>query len=154
MPLSPPLFPEDQVTDQQVRFMAGELVREAVLLHLRDEVPHSVAVLVNEFAERENGVTYISAVVYVERPTQKMIVLGKDGAMIKKIGQSARQQIEELLETRVFLELWVKVRPKWRTDEEELRRLGYQMPKQKKGRKGGQRRAQGPATPAQQSQEP
>ncbi len=134
MPVSPPLFPEDQVTDQQVRFMAGELVREQVLHHLRDEVPHSVAVLVDDFKERENGVTYISAVVYVERPTQKMIVLGKDGAMIKQIGQSARQQIEELLETRVFLELWVKVRPKWRTDEEELRRLGYQMPKKKRPR--------------------
>ncbi len=131
MPLSPPLFPEDQVTDQQVRFMAGELVREQVLHHLRDEVPHSVAVFVDEFKERANGVTYVSAVVYVERPTQKMIVLGKDGAMIKQIGQSARQQIEALLETRVFLELWVKVRPKWRTDEEELRRLGYQMPKKK-----------------------
>ena len=142
MPLSPPLFPPDQVTDQQVRFMAGELVREAVLHHLRDEVPHSVAVLVNEFSERENGVTYISAVVYVERPTQKMIVLGKDGAMIKQIGQTARLQIEELLEGRVFLDLWVKVRPKWRTDEEELRRLGYQMPK-KKGKKGGNRRTKG-----------
>lgn len=132
MPVSPPLFPEDQVTDQQVRFMAGELVREQVLHHLRDEVPHSVAVFVDEFKERENGVTYVSAVIYVERPTQKMIVLGKDGAMIKQIGQSARQQIEELLETRVFLELWVKVRPKWRTDEEELRRLGYQTPKKKR----------------------
>lgn len=139
MPLSPPLFPADQVTDQQVRFMAGELVREQVLHHLRDEVPHAIAVLVDEFSERDNGVTYISAVVYVERPTQKMIVLGKDGTMIKQIGQSARQQIEELLETRVFLELWVKVRPKWRTDEEELRRLGYLMPKQK-GKKGGKPR--------------
>jgi GTPase len=150
MPLSPPLFPPDQVTDQQVRFMSGELVREAVLHHLRDEVPHSVAVLVNEFAERDNGVVYISAVVYVERPTQKMIVLGKDGAMIRQIGQTARQQIEELLEARVFLDLWVKVRPKWRTDEEELRRLGYQMPK-KKGKKGGQRRSQGRALRPQQS---
>ncbi len=135
MPLSPALFPEDQVTDQQVRFMAGELVREQVLLHLRDEVPHAVAVLVDEFSERDNGMTYISAVVYVERPTQKMIILGKDGTMIKKIGQSARHQIEELLETRVFLELWVKVRPKWRTDEEELRRLGYPMPKKKQPRR-------------------
>lgn len=134
MPVSPPLFPEDQVTDQQVRFMAGELVREQVLHHLRDEVPHSVAVFVDEFKERANGVTYISGVVYVERATQKMIVLGKDGTMIKQIGQAARQQIEELLETRVFLELWVKVRPKWRTDEEELRRLGYQMPKKKRSR--------------------
>jgi GTPase len=155
MPLSPPLFPPDQVTDQQVRFMAGELVREAVLHHLRDEVPHSVAVLVNEFTERDNGMTYISAVVYVERPTQKMIILGKDGAMIKKIGQSARAQIEELLETHVFLELWVKVRPKWRTDEEELRRLGYQMPRHrvptKKGQKGGQSRSKGRPSRPQQS---
>lgn len=142
MPLSPPLFPPDQVTDQQVRFMAGELVREAVLHHLRDEVPHSVAVLVNEFTERENGMTYISAAVYVERPTQKMIVLGKDGTMIRQIGQAARHQIEELLETRVFLDLWVKVRPKWRTDEEELRRLGYQLPS-KKGKKEGPGRSQG-----------
>jgi len=134
MPVSPPLFPEDQVTDQQVRFMAGELVREQVLHHLRDEVPHSIAVFVDEFRERENGVTYVSAVVYVERPTQKMIVLGKDGTMMKRIGQAARQQIEELIQTRVFLELWVKVRPKWRTDEEELRRLGYQMPKKKRPR--------------------
>lgn len=153
-PLSPPLFPPDQVTDQQVRFMAGELVREAVLLHLRDEVPHSVAVLVNEFSERDNGVTFIAATVYVERHTQKMIILGKDGAMIKKIGQAARTQIEELLETKVFLELWVKVRPKWRTDEEELRRLGYQMPKKKKGRKGGARKPQAQRPASQQSQEP
>jgi GTPase len=153
VPLSPPLFPEDQVTDQQVRFMAGELVREAVLLYLRDEVPHSVAVLVNEFSERDNGVTFIAATVYVERPTQKMIILGKDGAMIKRIGQAAREQIEEMLETKIFLELWVKVRPKWRTDEEELRRLGYQMPRKKKGKKGAQRKPQG-RPPSQQSQEP
>lgn len=138
LPLSPPLYPEDQVTDQQVRFMAGELVREQVLLHLRDEVPHSVAVLVDRFEEREGGMTYISAVVYAERESQKGIVLGKGGAMIKQIGQAARQQIEELLETRVYLDLWVKVRPKWRTDEEELRRLGYQRPKQRAG-KGGRR---------------
>ncbi len=138
LPLSPPLYPEDQVTDQQVRFMAAELVREQVLLHLRDEVPHSVAVLVDRFEEREGGMTYISAVVYAERESQKGIVLGKGGAMIKQIGQAARRQIEELLETRVYLDLWVKVRPKWRTDEEELRRLGYQRPKQKAG-KGGRR---------------
>ncbi len=140
LPLSPPLYPEDQVTDQQVRFMAAELVREQVLLHLRDEVPHSVAVLVDRFEEREGGLTYISAVVYAERESQKGIVLGRGGAMIKQIGQAARQQIEELLETRVFLDLWVKVRPKWRTDEEELRRLGYQRPKQKAGKGGVQRR--------------
>ena len=139
LPISPPLYPEDQVTDQQVRFMAGELVREQVLLHLRDEVPHSVAVLVDRFEEREGGMTYISAVVYAERDSQKAIVLGKGGSMIKQIGQAARQQIEDLLETRVYLDLWVKVRPKWRTDEEELRRLGYQRPKSPTG-KGGVRR--------------
>lgn len=139
LPLSPPLYPEDQVTDQQVRFMAAELVREQVLLHLRDEVPHSVAVLVDRFEEREDGMTYISAVVYVERESQKGIVLGKSGGMIKQIGQAARQQIEDLLETRVYLDLWVKVRTKWRTDEEALRRLGYQRPKQKAGKGGAQR---------------
>ncbi len=136
LPVSPPLYPEDQVTDQQVRFMAGELVREQVLHHLRDEVPHAVAVLVDRFEERPDGLTYISAVIYVERDTQKPIVLGKGGEMIKRIGQAARAQIEELLEARVYLDLWVKVRPKWRTNEEELRRLGYRMPRLPK-RKGG-----------------
>ncbi|OQA43550.1 MAG: GTPase Era [Chloroflexi bacterium ADurb.Bin325] len=129
LPFGPPFYPEDQVTDQQVRFMAGELVREQVLLNLRDEVPHSIAVFVNEFAEREEGITYISAVVFVERDSQKSIVLGREGAMIKRIGQAARQQIEELLEARVYLDLWVKVRPRWRKNEEELRRLGYALPK-------------------------
>lgn len=136
LPLSPPLYPDDQVTDQQVRFMAGELVREQLLNHLRDEVPHAAVVLVDRFEEREDGLTYISAVIYVERDTQKPIVLGKGGEMIKRIGQAARAQIEELLETRVYLDLWVKVRSKWRTDEEQLRRLGYRMPKLPKG-KGG-----------------
>lgn len=150
LPYGPLLFPEDQVTDQQVRFMAAELVREQVLLNLRDEVPHSVAVYVDEFKERgqegpdggfrPGGVTYISAVIFVERDTQKLILLGKDGAMIKRIGQGARQNIEELLETRVFLELWVKVRPKWRTNEEELRRLGYALPKSKATRGGARRK--------------
>ncbi|MGQ9489608.1 MAG: GTPase Era [Anaerolineae bacterium] len=138
LPLSPPLYPEDQVTDQQVRFMAGELIREQVLIHLRDEVPHATAVVVDRFEEREDGPTYISAVIYVERETQKPIVLGKGGEMIKRIGQAARAQIEALLEARVYLELWVKVRPKWRTDEEQLRWLGYRMPKQRQ-RKGGSR---------------
>lgn len=142
LPFSPPFYPEDQVTDQQVRFMAGELVREQVLLNLRDEVPHSIAVFVNEFAEREAGITYVSAVIFVERDSQKSIVLGKQGAMIKQIGQAARQQIEELLETRVYLDLWVKVRPKWRKNEEELRRLGYALPKKKAG-KGGAKKGKG-----------
>ena len=160
LPFGPLLFPEDQVTDQQLRFMAAELVREQVLLNLRDEVPHSVAVFVDRYEERDvpglsqqpggpgqapgklSGMTYISAVIYVERDTQKMILLGKDGGMIKRIGQAARQSIEELIETRVFLDLWVKVRPKWRTNEEELRRLGYALPATKKV-KGGERARRG-----------
>lgn len=150
LPQGPLLFPEDQVTDQQVRFMAAELVREQVLLHLRDEVPHAVAVYVDAFKDRgeegpdgafqPSGVTYISAVILVERDTQKSILLGKGGAMIKRIGQGARKNIEDLLETRVFLELWVKVRPKWRTNEEELRRLGYALPKSKAVKGGAHRR--------------
>ncbi len=158
LPLGPLLYPEDQVTDQQLRFMAAELVREQVLLNLRDEVPHSVAVFVDRFEERDvsipaqqpgeplqapgtlSGMTYISAVIYVERDTQKRILLGKDGQMIKRIGQMARKGIEELIETRVYLDLWVKVRPRWRTNEEELRRLGYALPKVRKPRGGGHRK--------------
>jgi GTP-binding protein Era len=129
LPPGPRYYPEDQVTDQQVRFMAGELVREQLLLQLGDEVPHSVAVLVNEFVERSPEMTYISAVIYVERESQKPIVLGKDGQKVKRVGQAARASIEALLGTRVYLELWVKVRPRWRSSDEELRRLGYPPPK-------------------------
>lgn len=157
LPPGPLLYPEDQVTDQQLRFMAAELVREQVLLNLRDEVPHSVAVVVDRFEERDapdpaqqpgevpapgaaRGMTYISAVIYVERDTQKKILLGKEGGMIKRIGWAARQNIEELIETRVYLDLWVKVRPRWRTNAEELRRLGYALPKDKRSKGGGRRK--------------
>ncbi len=132
LPFGPRYFPEEQVTDQQLRFMAAELVREQVLSHLRQEVPHSVAVVVEQFKERSDDMTYISATVFVERETQKAIVLGEKGSMIKRIGRDARREIEELLGTRVYLELWVKVRKKWRRDERELRRLGYAL----SGRKG------------------
>jgi GTP-binding protein Era len=137
LPPGPRYYPPEQVTDQQVRFMAGELVREQLLMQLGDEVPHSVAVLVNEFKERSPEMTYISAVIYVERESQKPIVLGKDGQKLKQVGQAARESIETLLGTRVYLDLWVKVRPKWRSNDEELRRLGYPPPKP--GAKGGKR---------------
>lgn len=117
--------------------MAAELIREQVLRNLRDEVPHAVAVLVNEFKPRREDLTYISATIYVERDSQKAILLGADGSMIKRIGQAARLSIEELLGARAYLELWVKVRPRWRKRDEELRRLGYQPPKATKG--GGSR---------------
>ena len=128
LPLGPRYYPEEQITDQQLRFMAAELVREAVMMNLRQEIPYSVAVIVDQFKERSEDMTYISATVLVERDTQKGIILGHGGEMIKRIGRDARRQIEELLGTRVFLELWVKVRKKWRADEQELRRLGYATP--------------------------
>ena len=129
LPLGPRYYPEEQVTDQQLRFMAAELVREQVLRHLRQEVPHSVAVVVDQFKERSEDMTYISANVFVERDTQKGIVLGRGGSMIKSISRDARQEIEHLLGTRVYLELWVKVKKKWRKDEQQLRRMGYSLPK-------------------------
>jgi len=128
LPLGPRYYPEEQITDQQLRFMAAELVREAVMVHLRQEIPYSVAVVVDQFKERSEDLTYISANILVERDTQKAIILGQGGTMIKRIVRDARRQIEELLGTRVFLELWVKVRKKWRADEQELRRLGYATP--------------------------
>jgi GTP-binding protein Era len=127
LPVGPRFYPEDQVTDQQTRFMAAELVREQVIRHLRQEIPYSVAVIVDQFKARSEDMTYISANIFVERDTQKAIILGQGGRMIKRIGQDARQQIEELVGTRVYLELWVKVRKKWRQDERELRRMGYSM---------------------------
>jgi GTP-binding protein Era len=131
LPLGPQFYPEEQVTDQQIRFMVAELIREQVLHHLREEVPYSVAVVVDEFKERREDLTYIGANIYVERDTQKGIILGRRGAMIKRIGQDARREIEELVGTRVYLELWVKVRKKWRKDAQELQRLGYALPGQK-----------------------
>ena len=129
LPFGPRYFPEEQITDQQLRFMAAELVREQVMRHLRQEIPYSVAVVADQFKERSEDMTYISANIFVERDTQKGIILGKKGAMIKRIGRDARQEIEELLGTRVYLELWVKVRKKWRKNEKELERLGYALPR-------------------------
>jgi GTP-binding protein Era len=129
LPLGPRYYPEDQVTDLQVRFIAAELIREQALRLLQQEVPHSIAVEVDEFSEREDGMTYISAVIYVERASQKGIVLGQKGSMIKKIGQAARPEIEELVGGPVYLELWVKVWEKWRTREGMLRQLGYAIRK-------------------------
>ena len=127
LPEGPRYFPEDQVTDLQVRFITAELIREKALMHLQQEVPHSIAVLVDDFAERDENMTYISAVIYVERDSQKGIVLGQKGAMIKRIGQAARPEIEAMVGTRVYLELWVKVWEKWRRQEGMLRRLGYSI---------------------------
>jgi GTP-binding protein Era len=133
LPLGPRYYPEDQVTDLQLRFIAGELIREKALMLLQDEVPHSVAVEVDEFIERGPHLTYISAIIYVERESQKSIVLGKEGSMIKRIGQAARPEIEEMIEMRVYLELWVKVWDRWRKRDNLLRQLGYAVERKKSG---------------------
>jgi GTP-binding protein Era len=127
LPEGPPYYPSDQVTDQTEREIAAELIREQVLRHTRQEIPHSVAVVVEEFKERENDVVYIAANVFVEKKSQKGIVIGKGGQMLRKIGAAARGEIERMTGGRIYLDLWVKVRKDWRRDEEELRRLGYDV---------------------------
>jgi GTP-binding protein Era len=125
LPEGPRYYPGDQVTDQTEREIAAELVREQVLRHTRQEVPHSVAVVVEEFKERENDVIYVEANVFVEKDSQKGIIIGRKGQMLRTIGSAARQEIERMTGGRVYLDLWVKVSKAWRRDERELRRLGY-----------------------------
>jgi len=125
LPEGPRLYPADQITDAYVRDIAAELIREQVLLQLRDEVPHGVAVQVDEYKERPNGTTYIHATVYVERSAHKPILIGAKGAQLRKLGLEARQEIEALVGGKVFLELWVKVSNKWRHNASALKRLGY-----------------------------
>lgn len=125
LPLGPRYYPEGQVTDLTERFLAAELIREQVLRLLHQEVPHAVAVVVDEFRERKPALTYIAATVYVEKDSQKSIVIGAKGKMLKQIGMSAREEIERMLNTKAYLDLWVKVRRKWRRDEVALRRVGY-----------------------------
>jgi GTP-binding protein Era len=125
LPVHPAYYPLDIVSEQNDRFFVSEIVREKIFLRCREEVPYSTAVDIVEFKEREEGKWFISADVYVERDSQKAILIGKKGAMLKEIGQSAREDIERFLDHPVFLELHVKVRQKWRDDEQWLRRLGY-----------------------------
>jgi GTP-binding protein Era len=129
LPEGPRYYPEGQVTDQQERFIAAELIREAVLRHAHQEIPYAVAVMVEEFKERGPEMTYIAADVFVEKDSQKGIVIGQGGKMLKRIGQEARKEIEEMVGTRVYLELRVKLKKKWRRDKDELRRLGYALPR-------------------------
>jgi GTP-binding protein Era len=124
LPEGPQFYDDEQVTDLYEREIAADLVREAVMLHLRDEIPHSVAVRMDEFKERSADMSYISATLLVERDSQKGIVIGQNGAMLKQIGTSARQAIEEMCGRRVYLELHVKVQKNWRNSPEALRWLG------------------------------
>ena len=124
LPAAPPLFPEDQVTDRPVRFLAAELVREKLFRKLGRELPYGLAVEIEQFRE-EAGMSHIHALIWVERQSQKSIVIGKQGRMLKEIGQQARRDIEELVGGRVNLKLWVKVKEGWADDERALRSLGY-----------------------------
>lgn len=126
LPEGPAYYPADQVTDSPEHFVIGELIREKVLFLTREEIPHSVAVVVEEMIPREDGETvYIRATIYAERPSQKGILIGKRGAMLKEVGRLAREEIERLLGNKVFLDLWVKVKKDWRNEEAYLRRFGY-----------------------------
>jgi len=129
LPLRPPEYPEEQVTDLYEREIAAELIREAALVFLRDEVPHSLAVRVDEYTERGEEGAYIHATLFVEKISQKGIVIGEGGAMLKKIGTAARREIESMSGRKVFLELRVKVEKDWRDDESALRRFGYKIKK-------------------------
>jgi GTP-binding protein Era len=131
-PFRAPEFEEEQLTDSWERDIAADLIREACLLNLRDEVPHGVGVRVDEFAERENGMLYIAATVFVERNSQKGILIGEGGKMMKTIGSQARKEIEEMGGRPVFLDLRVKVLKDWRNDESAMMRLGYKIKKKKR----------------------
>lgn len=125
LPEGEPFFPEDTVTDQPVRFIASELIREKILHHTREEIPYSVAVLIEEFVEEKDRPTHIRATLLVERESQKGILIGKSGEMLKTVGKEARLEIERLLGTKLFLELWVKVEKNWRQDEALLSKLVF-----------------------------
>ncbi len=121
-------YPADDVTDRPERFLVGEAVRERVFESFGEEIPYAVAVEVEAFDEKSEefgGKDYIKAVLYVERPSQRAIVIGHGGAKLKELGTAARERIEELLERPVYLDLWVEVRPKWRKDKEFLKRIEY-----------------------------
>lgn len=126
LPEGPKYFSDDQFTDKTERFMAGEIVRGKALELTREEIPHSLAVLVEEFKERpKKKIVYVRATIFVERHSQKKIIVGHKGQMLKAIGETARKDIENLLDKRVYLELWVKVYENWRKDPRALKMLGY-----------------------------
>lgn len=127
LPESPFLYPEDDVSSQPVRFFVAELVRETIFELYEKEVPYSVAVKVEEFRENAAPI-YIRVVIFVERPTQKAILIGSGGSAIKRLGQAARAKVEEFVGAPVYLDLWVKVLPRWRKNALELKRLGFTVP--------------------------
>ena len=125
LPEGSPFFPEDQLTDLYEREIAADLIREAALILLRDEVPHGIAVRIDQYTERGEEGVYIESTLFVERETHKPIIIGKEGQMLKKIGIAARQEIEKMSGRKVYLQLKVKVRKNWRDDEKTLKSFGY-----------------------------
>ncbi|NLO85416.1 MAG: GTPase Era [Clostridiales bacterium] len=125
LPEGPQYFPSDAITDQPERVICAELIREKALLHLKEEVPHGIGVEMLSMSKMSDHMMEINATIYCERPTHKGIIIGKQGSMLKRIGQEARLDIEALLGMRVHLQLWVKVRENWRNRMDDLRTLGY-----------------------------
>jgi GTP-binding protein Era len=122
----PYYYPPDLITDQPERFIMGELIREQILYHTREEVPHSVAVAIDQVEETPK-ITRVAATIYVERDSQKGILIGKSGQMLKLIGSAARLQMQKLIAGQIYLELFVKVQPKWRESRYQLEQLGYRL---------------------------
>jgi GTP-binding protein Era len=125
LPPGPRYYPDDLITDQLERFMVSEIIREKIIEMTKEELPYSVAVEVLQWQEREDGLISISCNIYVEREGQKAIIIGKKGALLKAVGSAARADMEGLLNAKIFLELWVKVKKNWRNDDQLLKELGY-----------------------------
>jgi len=125
LPEGPQYYPADQVTDHPEQFVCAEMIREKILHLTREEIPHSIAVQIEDMRVQDNGVVYIGAVIFVERDSQKGIIIGKRGALLKEVGKTARIDIENLLGSKVFMELWVKVKKDWRNQDRVLNDLGF-----------------------------
>ena len=125
LPYGPQYYDEDTVTDQPMRQIAAELIREKALRLLSDEIPHGIAVTIEKMTERENGIIDIDASIVCEKDSHKSIIIGKGGAMLKRIGSAARREIEDMMDTKVNLQLWVKVRREWRDSEIYMKNYGY-----------------------------
>jgi GTP-binding protein Era len=121
----PHLFPDDEITDQPERQICAELIREKILLNLEKEIPHGTAVEITKFSERESGILDIDATIYCEKASHKGILIGKNGAMLRKIGSEARADMEAFLGAKVFLQTWIKVKENWRDSDVMLRNFGY-----------------------------
>lgn len=125
LPEGEPFYPEDYMTDYNERFLASEIIREKVFAFYGEEIPYSTTIEIEEFKEREAGKDFIKAIIYVERDSQKGIIIGENGKAIKRVGLIAREEIEKQIGRKVYLELWVKVMEKWRKDRSKLHKLGY-----------------------------